>query len=240
LADGGTLFLDEIAELPLAAQAKLLRVLQGGVFERVGGSETVKVDARVVAATHRDLARRVERSQFREDLFYRLNVFRVDVPPLRERREDLRELVEYLHAGVARRLARAVLPISERSMRRVMAYRWPGNIRELANAVERATLLADGPELEIELPEAPGPGAGEGHSREARPWHPARYNSAGADQSSARFFWSERLKDMNPPASGARGVRYNSASDSGPKANSPRCTFLMAATIVATSSFFDR
>jgi len=163
LADGGTLFLDEIAELPLAAQAKLLRVLQGGAFERVGGTEPVSVDVRVVAATHRDLARRVERSLFREDLYYRLNVFRIDVPPLRERREDLRELVEYLHTRVAKRLARAILPLSERSVRRIMAYRWPGNIRELANAVERATLLADGPELEIELPEAPAPvAAGEG------------------------------------------------------------------------------
>ncbi len=162
LADAGTLFLDELAELPLAAQAKLLRVLQEGIFERVGGSESIKVDVRVVAATHRDLARRVERGMFREDLFYRLNVFRIDVPPLRDRREDLRELVEYLHVQVAKRLARPVLPVSERSMRVVMAYRWPGNIRELANAVERATLLADGPELEIELPESPAPSGGVG------------------------------------------------------------------------------
>lgn len=159
VADGGTIFLDEIAELPLAAQAKLLRVLQGGAFERVGGTETVRVDARVVAATHRELARRVERGLFREDLYYRLNVFRIDVPPLRERREDLRELVEYLHARIAKRLARPVLPMSDRSLRRVMAYRWPGNIRELANAVERATLLADGPELEIEIAETAAPGA---------------------------------------------------------------------------------
>ncbi|MGE3107359.1 MAG: sigma-54 interaction domain-containing protein [Phycisphaerales bacterium] len=154
VADGGTIFLDEIAELPLAAQAKLLRVLQGGAFERVGGTETVTTDARVVAATHRDLARRVERGLFREDLYYRLNVFRIDVPPLRERREDLRLLIEHLHARIAKRLARPVLPLSDRSLRRVMAYRWPGNIRELANAVERATLLADGPELEIEIADA--------------------------------------------------------------------------------------
>jgi len=159
LADGGTLFLDEIAELPLQAQAKLLRVLQYGTFERVGGTETLRVDVRVVAATHRDLARRVERGQFREDLYYRLNVFRIEVPPLRERREDLRELIEHLHRQVARRMAKPVRPPSERSMRRVMAYRWPGNIRELANAVERATLLADGPELEIEIPDGAVPGA---------------------------------------------------------------------------------
>jgi len=163
LADGGTLFLDEIAELPLQAQAKLLRVLQYGTFERVGGTETLRVDVRVVAATHRDLARRVERGLFREDLYYRLNVLRIEVPPLRERREDLPELIGYLHREVARRMARPVLPVSERSMRRVMAYRWPGNIRELANAVERATLLADGPELEIELPDA-APSHGDGES----------------------------------------------------------------------------
>ncbi len=158
LAEEGTIFLDEIAELPLAAQAKLLRVLQGGTFERVGGVEALRSSARVVAATHRELARRVERGLFREDLYYRLNVFRIEVPPLRDRREDLRELVEHLHVRVARRMARPVLPISERSLRRIMAYRWPGNIRELANTVERATLLADGPELEIELPESPSPG----------------------------------------------------------------------------------
>lgn len=159
LADGGTMFLDEIAELSLQAQAKLLRVLQNGSFERVGGAETIGVDVRVVAATHRDLARQVERGRFREDLFYRLNVFRIEVPALRDRREDIRALIEFLHERHARRMGRPRLRISERSMRRVLSYRWPGNIRELENAVERATLLADGDELEIELPEAPAPGA---------------------------------------------------------------------------------
>ena len=147
LSHSGSLFLDEIGELTLPAQAKLLRVLQDGSFQRVGGTETVAVDVRVIAATHRDLARLVERGQFREDLYYRLHVLRIEVPPLRERREDIRELVEAFHRAAARRLARPVLPISEGSMRRAMAYRWPGNIRELSNAVERATLLADGPEL---------------------------------------------------------------------------------------------
>ncbi|MBX9737223.1 MAG: sigma-54 dependent transcriptional regulator [Phycisphaerales bacterium] len=155
LADGGTLFLDEIAELPLQSQAKLLRVLQDGAFERVGGMETLKVDVRLVAATHRDLARLVERGRFREDLFYRLNVFKIHVPPLRERKEDLRLLVEHIHERVAERMGRPVLALSERSLRRVMAYSWPGNVRELSNAVERATLLAEGNELEVELPESP-------------------------------------------------------------------------------------
>jgi transcriptional regulator with GAF, ATPase, and Fis domain len=156
LADGGTLFLDEIAELSLQAQAKLLRVLQEGTFERVGGTETIEVDVRLVAATHRDLAVQVERGRFREDLFFRLNVFRIEVPALRERAEDIRALAEHFHALHARRMARPVQPISERSMRRLLTYRWPGNVRELENAIERATVLASGTgELEVEIPEAP-------------------------------------------------------------------------------------
>ncbi|MEM1166714.1 MAG: sigma 54-interacting transcriptional regulator [Planctomycetota bacterium] len=157
LADTGTLFLDEVGELSPAAQAKLLRVLQEGAFERVGGAETIRVDVRVVAATHRDLASLVGRNRFREDLFYRLNVVRIDVPPLRDRREDIRPLAEFLHERHARRMARVVLPISDRSMRRLMSYRWPGNVRELENAIERATVLASGEELEIELPDDPAP-----------------------------------------------------------------------------------
>jgi transcriptional regulator with GAF, ATPase, and Fis domain len=160
LADGGTLFLDEVAELSPPAQAKLLRVLQEGTFERVGGTETIRVDVRVVAATHRDLLQQVERGRFREDLFYRLNVFTISVPPLRDRREDIRPLAEFFHERHARLMAREVLPISERSMRRLMTYRWPGNVRELENAIERATLLASGAELDIELPQAPSSGGG--------------------------------------------------------------------------------
>ena len=161
LADEGTLFLDEIAELSLQAQAKLLRVLQEGTFERVGGTETIEVDVRLVAATHRDLAAAVERGRFREDLFYRLNVFKIEVPALRERAEDVRALAEHFHSLHARRMAREVQPISERSMRRLLTYRWPGNVRELENAVERATVLASGTgELEIEIPDAPAPRVG--------------------------------------------------------------------------------
>ena len=154
LADEGTLFLDEIAELSPQAQAKLLRVLQEGAFERVGGAETIHVDVRLVAATHRDLAQQVQRGRFREDLFYRLNVFKIEVPSLRDRREDIRALAEHFHTMHARRLARPVLPISERSMRRILTYRWPGNVRELENCIERATLLATGAELDVELPDS--------------------------------------------------------------------------------------
>jgi len=155
LADTGTLFLDEVAELSPQAQAKLLRVLQEGTFERVGGTETIRVDVRLITATHRNLARRVEQRLFREDLFYRLNVFRIDVPPLRDRMEDLRELVDHFHRKHATRLAKDLLPISERSFRRMLSYRWPGNVRELENTIERATLLANGLELDIEIAAAP-------------------------------------------------------------------------------------
>ncbi|HVZ93518.1 MAG TPA: sigma 54-interacting transcriptional regulator [Phycisphaerales bacterium] len=155
LADTGTLFLDEVAELSMQAQAKLLRVIQEGALERVGGSETIRVDVRLVAATHRELAEQVRRGRFREDLFYRLNVFRIDVPSLRDRREDIRALVEHFHEKHAKRMARPILPLSERAMRLLLSYRWPGNVRELENTVERATLLASGPELDIELPQSP-------------------------------------------------------------------------------------
>jgi len=165
LADKGTLFLDEIAELSASAQAKLLRVLQEGAFERVGGSQTIRVDVRVIAATHRDLAVQVARGRFREDLFYRLNVFRIDVPSLRDRREDIRALAEFLHEKHAKAMARTVLPISERSMRRMLAYRWPGNVRELENSIERATILSTGPELEVELPQGPAAVADPGRER---------------------------------------------------------------------------
>lgn len=165
LADEGTIFLDEIAELSLAAQAKLLRVLQEGTIERVGGSEPVTVDVRVVAATHRDLAEQVRRGRFREDLFYRLNVFKIEVPSLRDRREDIRPLAEFFHDVHARRLGKPVLPISERSLRRLLTYEWPGNVRELENTVERATVLCDEGDaaLEIEMPEG-GPARSPGGS----------------------------------------------------------------------------
>jgi transcriptional regulator with GAF, ATPase, and Fis domain len=155
LADGGTLFLDEIAELSAAAQAKLLRVLQDGTFVRVGGAETLRADVRVVAATHRDLATQVRRGRFREDLFFRLNVFRIDVPPLRDRKEDIKSLAEHFHRQSARRLGKGVLELSDRSVRRLLSYRWPGNVRELENTIERATLLAEGAELEVEIPDTP-------------------------------------------------------------------------------------
>ncbi len=149
LADDGTLFLDEIAELPLALQVKLLRVLQEGEFERVGSSETRQVDVRIVAATNRDLQDEVSAGRFRQDLFYRLNVYLVTVPPLRERAEDIPALVSSFVQRVSARTGRAVEEVSARAMQELMAYSWPGNIRELQNVVERAVILTDGPVLRL-------------------------------------------------------------------------------------------
>ena len=140
-ANGGTLLLDEIGDMPLAAQAKLLRVLQEGTFEPVGSDRTVKVDVRIVAATHRDLEARVRDGQFREDLYYRLNVFPLHVPPLRERTDDLPRLVATILAGLARRTGRGPWTVDDDALRELAAQEWPGNVRQLVNALERATII---------------------------------------------------------------------------------------------------
>jgi formate hydrogenlyase transcriptional activator len=144
LADGGTLFLDEVGELPLEVQAKLLRVLQEREFERVGGTRTLRADVRVIAATNRDLQAQVTASVFRADLYYRLNVFPIAVPPLRERRSDIPRLVQHFAAKAARKLGRTLDGISPAFVERATAYGWPGNIRELENLVERATIMSSG------------------------------------------------------------------------------------------------
>ncbi|MFW6289165.1 MAG: sigma-54-dependent transcriptional regulator, partial [Spirochaetota bacterium] len=140
LADGGTIFLDEIGDLPLELQAKLLRVLQEGAFERLGGTTTITVDARVIAATNRELDRRVAEGAFREDLYYRLNVIPLRCPPLRERTDDIPLLVHHLVAKYNARVGRTASDIPADTMRRLQAYRWPGNIRELENTIERAVI----------------------------------------------------------------------------------------------------
>jgi PAS domain S-box-containing protein len=150
LAHGGTLFLDEIGELPLDLQAKLLRVLQERELERVGGTETVRVDVRVVAATNRDLADMVARGKFREDLYYRLDVFPLALPPLRERRRDIPLLVHAFLRRFARQSSKRIVDVTPEAMRRLEAYRWPGNVRELQNVIERAVILARGPSLGVE------------------------------------------------------------------------------------------
>jgi len=152
LAAGGSIFLDEVGELPPEVQATLLRVLQEGTFERVGGSQTVATDARVIAATNRDLSVAVTAGTFRSDLFYRLNVFPIEIPPLRQRCEDLPILVEYFVARYAARLGKRFESIEKSSMDRILAYSWPGNVRELQNVIERATILSEGAVLRVEEP----------------------------------------------------------------------------------------
>jgi Nif-specific regulatory protein len=142
LANGGTLFLDEIGELSLAVQAKILRAIQEGEFERVGGSVTLKTDVRVIAATNRDLEKEVAESRFRADLFWRLNVFPLRVPPLRERRSDIVLLADYFAEKHGRRSGKPILRISSPAIDLLMTYHWPGNVRELENCIERAVILS--------------------------------------------------------------------------------------------------
>jgi len=150
LAHGGTLFLDEVSELPPEIQVGLLRVLQEGEFERVGGSRTLTTDARLIAATNRDLAAAVEAGEFREDLWYRLNVFPIEIPPLRERASDIPVLVEYFVARHAARIGKKIRRVSKRTMDLFLSYPWPGNVRELQNVIERAAILTEGDTLEVE------------------------------------------------------------------------------------------
>lgn len=165
LADGGTLFLDEIGDLPLEIQVRLLRVLQTKEFERVGGMDTLRSDFRLVAATNRDLEAEVRAGRFRSDLFYRLNVFPIYVPPLRERREDIPLLAGHFLRIHAKKTGRTFQAIPEEEMRKLMEYEWPGNVRELENVIERGVILSNGPYFRV--PELgtghPGPHASKGH-----------------------------------------------------------------------------
>jgi formate hydrogenlyase transcriptional activator len=149
LADGGTIFLDEVGDLPLKLQAKLLRVLQEGEFERLGSGKTIKVDVRVIAATNRNLMQAVQRGRFRMDLYYRLNVYPIGLPPLRERREDIGLLAEVFLGEASRRLGRLFDPISEEVLAALERYEWPGNIRELQNVIERAAVISNGRWLQL-------------------------------------------------------------------------------------------
>jgi len=156
LAHGGTIFLDEVGELPLDLQSKLLRVLQEGEFEPVGSAQTRKVDARVIAATNRDLEQAVRDGKFREDLYYRLNVFPIQLPALRERREDIGILAAAFAGKFAQRMGRNLEPLSDECLRRLQAYGWPGNVRELQNIIERAVITSRGGRLNLDraLPES--------------------------------------------------------------------------------------
>lgn len=152
-AHGGTLFLDEIGDMPLHLQAKLLRAVQDQEIDRVGGSRTIHVDVRIVAATNRDLKSMVEENRFRADLYYRLAVFPLEVPPLRDRREDIPLLTHCFVRKYARRMSRNLESIPTCALEALINYDWPGNIRELQNVIERSVVLSSGPELRVVLPE---------------------------------------------------------------------------------------
>jgi two-component system NtrC family response regulator/two-component system response regulator AtoC len=165
-SDGGTLFLDEIGEMSLSAQVRLLRVLQDGEFTRVGGNEVLKADVRVLAATNVDLERAVEQGTFRRDLFYRLSVFPIELPPLRERRGDIHPLVIHFLEHYKQKTGRFVSGISKQALEALTSYEWPGNVRELENAIERAVIIASGRQIELDdLPEAINRTAREERSR---------------------------------------------------------------------------
>jgi len=151
VADGGTIFLDEIGEIPLELQTKLLRVLQEREFERLGSSRTLRTDARLIAATNRDLEAMVAEQKFRSDLFFRLNVFPVHVPPLRERHGDIPLLVRHFTQQFSRRMNKVMETIPSTTMDALCRYHWPGNIRELQNVIERAVIVSAGPALNVDV-----------------------------------------------------------------------------------------
>ena len=149
LADHGTLFLDEIGDITLDLQPKLLRALQEQEFERLGSTKTIHVDVRLIAATHRDLEEMIRNNQFREDLFYRLNVFPIEIPPLRKRREDIPLLVHYFVSRLSRTMQKRIRSVPKPAMEMLVNADWPGNIRELENFVERCVILTQGDELNV-------------------------------------------------------------------------------------------
>ena len=153
LADGGTLFLDEIGDIPLELQPKLLRAVQEQEFERLGSARTIEIDVRMIAATHRDLPGMIRDGKFREDLFYRLNVFPIEIPPLRERRDDIPLLVNYFVSTLSRRMGKQIDSVPEQGMEVLSNHPWRGNVRELANFIERAVILSQGDELQVPIAE---------------------------------------------------------------------------------------
>jgi formate hydrogenlyase transcriptional activator len=157
LAHQGTIFLDDVGDLPLELQPKLLRAIQEREFERLGSNQTLKVDVRLIAATHRSLSAMVEEGSFRQDLFYRLSVFPILVPPLRERKEDIPSLVRYFTQKFAKRMDRNIERIPTRTMEMLVAWPWPGNIRELQNLMERSVILSQGTELKVPLADLENP-----------------------------------------------------------------------------------
>ncbi|NCO51273.1 MAG: AAA domain-containing protein, partial [Deltaproteobacteria bacterium] len=149
LADGGTIFLDEIGEMPIGLQCKLLRVIQDGEFERLGSPRTIKVDVRIIAASNRNLNQEIQAGRFREDLFYRLSVFPVQIPPLRHRKEDIVQLVNYFVARFNKKMGKKIETIAQATLKQLTEYSWPGNVRELESVIERAVVVSEGPSLQV-------------------------------------------------------------------------------------------
>jgi len=149
LADGGTIFLDEIGEMPLELQTKLLRVIQDGEFERLGSPRTIKVDVRIIAATNRTLEEEIRNGRFRGDLFYRLNVFPITIPPLRQRKEDIPPLVDYFVAKFNKKTGKRIETVSKDTLNVLQGYDWPGNVRELESVIERAVITSQGTGLQV-------------------------------------------------------------------------------------------
>jgi formate hydrogenlyase transcriptional activator len=197
LADNGTLFLDEIGEMPLELQPKLLRAIQDQEFERVGGNRTIRTNVRFVAATNRNLKAMADENRFRADLYYRLHVFPLTVPPLRERREDIPLLTRYFVQKHAQRLDRKVEGISMQALDALVNYDWPGNIRELQNVIERSVILSNGPELRVDMPEIIG-GSSPAATRSRR--------SSDAADAAERARILQALKDANGIVGGPNGA----------------------------------
>jgi formate hydrogenlyase transcriptional activator len=193
LADGGSLFLDEIGDISLELQPKLLRAVQEQEFERLGSAKTIHVDVRMISATHRDLSAMIREGTFREDLFYRLNVFPIEIPPLRERRQDIPLLVHYFVSKLSRRMRKDIKTIPRQAMEFLTNSPWRGNVRELANLIERAVILSHGEELEIPI-------------TELKSTHPRELASASTFQQAERKVILDALKAASGQISGKGGA----------------------------------
>jgi formate hydrogenlyase transcriptional activator len=206
LADGGTIFLDEVGELPPDTQVKLLRVLQEQEFEPIGSSRSVKVDVRVIAATNRDLSVAVQEGKFRSDLFYRLNVVPISVPPLRERVGDVPLLTAFFLQRFAKKFNKKINQVSDETMRKLAAYSWPGNIRELQNVIERGVVLSTGPVLTLAGDFAPAKSAAMTPAVARTPVSAPVAESAGSLEDVERVHIEAILKQTNWMIEGERGA----------------------------------
>jgi formate hydrogenlyase transcriptional activator len=206
VADGGTIFLDEIGEIPLELQTKLLRVLQEREFERLGSSRTLRTDARLIAATNRDLEAMVAEQRFRSDLFFRLNVFPVHVPPLRERQGDIPLLVRHFTQQFSRRMKKVMETIPSAAMDALCRYHWPGNIRELQNVIERAVIISAGPVLSIDVGDLKSPKAIHVEERAATPQSPTNGALHGILEEAERRHILDALQQCNWVVAGPHGA----------------------------------